>query len=69
MKKMDGAKAYGGTEAMVVIASWHRSLDIIRPPGSLSDKLPSPEVLAPALAAHQTSTHWADCDNTLTDHS
>lgn len=69
MKKMDGAQACGGTEATVVIASWQRSLDSIRAPGSLSDKLPSPEVLAPALAAHQTPTRWADCDNTLTDHS
>lgn len=42
-------------EAQIVIESWRRHYNAVRPHASLSYKPPAPEVFVPALVA------WADC--------
>ena len=42
---------YGLREAEIVIESWRRHYNTVRPHASLGDKPPAPEVLIPALVA------------------
>jgi putative transposase len=48
---LDGEIFYSLREAQIVIESWRRHYDRIRPQASLGYKPPAPEVFVPALAA------------------
>jgi len=48
---LDGEIFYGLREARVVIESWRRHYDRVRPHASLGYRAPAPEVFVPALAA------------------
>ncbi len=48
---LDGEIFYGLREAQVVIESWRRHYNTVRPHASLGYRPPAPEVLIPALAA------------------
>jgi transposase InsO family protein len=56
-KKMDGmrrrcaSKLRGKAEAQIIIESWRRHYNTIRPHASIGYKPPAPEVFVPALAA------------------
>jgi len=48
---LDGETFYGLREAQVVIESWRRHYNAVRPHASLGYRAPAPEVFVPALAA------------------
>jgi len=48
---LDGEIFYTLKEAQIVIESWRRHYNAVRPHASLGYKPPAPEVFAPALAA------------------
>jgi putative transposase len=48
---LDGEIFYSLKEAKIVIESWRRHYNILRPHGSLGYKPPAPEVFVPAMAA------------------
>ncbi len=48
---LDGEIFYTLNEARIVIESWRRHYNTVRPHGSLSYSPPAPEVFVPALAA------------------
>jgi putative transposase len=48
---LDGEIFYSLREAKIVIESWRRHYDAIRPHESLGYKAPAPEVFVPAFAA------------------
>jgi len=52
---LDGEIFYTLAEAKVVIESWRRHYNTIRPHGSLGYKPPAPEVFVPAMAARAAS--------------
>jgi putative transposase len=53
---LDGEIFYSLNEAKIVIESWRRHYNAVRPHGSLGYKPPAPEVFVPALAA-RTAPH------------
>ena len=48
---LDGEIFYSLREAQVVIESWRRHYNAVRPHASLGYRAPAPEVFVPALAA------------------
>ena len=48
---LDGEIIYSLVEAKIVIESWRRHYNTVRPHGSLGYKPPAPEVFVPAIAA------------------
>jgi transposase InsO family protein len=48
---LDGEIFYSLAEAKIVIESWRRHYNTVRPHGSLGYKPPAPEVFVPAIAA------------------
>jgi transposase InsO family protein len=48
---LDGEIFYSLAEAKIVIESWRRHYNTMRPHGSLGYKPPAPEVFVPAMAA------------------
>jgi transposase InsO family protein len=48
---LDGEIFYSLKEAEIVIESWRRHYNTLRPHGSLGYKPPAPEVFVPALSA------------------
>lgn len=52
---LDGEIFYSLNEAKIVIESWRRHYNAVRPHGSLGYKPPAPEVFVPALAARAAS--------------
>ena len=52
---LDGEIFYSLNEARIVIESWRRHYNAVRPYGSLDYKTPAPEVFVPALAARAAS--------------
>ena len=54
---LDGEIFYSLREAQIVIESWRRHYNRIRPHGSLGYKPPAPEVFVPALAAWPAAPH------------
>ena len=58
---LDGEIFYSLAEARIVIESWRRHYNTVRPHGSLGYKPPAPEVFIPAIAAggFATSTRCA----------
>jgi len=48
---LDGEIFYSLAEAKIVIESWRRHYNTVRPHGSLGYKPPAPEVFVPAMAA------------------
>jgi putative transposase len=48
---LDGEIFYSLREAQIVIESWRRHYNTIRPHASLGYRAPAPEVFVPALAA------------------
>ncbi len=48
---LDGEIFYSLREAQVVIESWRRHYNHVRPHASLGYRAPAPEVIVPALAA------------------
>ncbi len=48
---LDGEIFYSLAEARIVIESWRRHYNTVRPHGSLGYKPPAPEVFVPAMAA------------------
>ena len=50
-KLLDGEIFYSLAEAKIIIESWRRHYNTVRPHGSLGYKPPAPEVFVPALAA------------------
>jgi putative transposase len=48
---LDGEIFYSLAEAKIVIESWRRHYNTVRPNGSLGYKPPAPEVFIPAMAA------------------
>ena len=52
---LDGEIFYSLAEARIIIESWRRHYNIVRPHGSLGYKPPAPEVFVPALAARSAS--------------
>jgi len=52
---LDGEIFYSLAEAKIIIESWRRHYNTVRPHGSLGYKPPAPEVFAPALAARATA--------------
>jgi transposase InsO family protein len=48
---LDGEIFYSLAEAKIIIESWRRHCNTVRPHGSLVYKPPPPEVFVPALAA------------------
>jgi transposase InsO family protein len=48
---LDGEIFYSLAEAKIVIESWRRNYNTVRPHGSLGYKPPAPEVFIPAMAA------------------
>ncbi len=48
---LDGEIFYTPAEAKIVIESWRRHFNTVRPHGSLSYKPPAPEVFVPAMTA------------------
>ena len=53
---LDGEIFYSLNEAKIVIESWRRHYNAVRPHGSLGYKPPAPEVFVPALAARRLPT-------------
>ena len=52
---LDGEIFYSLAEAKIVIESWRRHYNTMRPHGSLGYKPPAPEVFVPAMAARTTA--------------
>lgn len=52
---LDGEIFYSFAEAKIIIESWRRHYNTVRPHGSLGYKPPAPEVFAPAFAARSAS--------------
>ncbi len=52
---LDGEIFYSLPEARIIIESWRRHYNNVRPHGSLGYKPPAPEVFVPALAARSAS--------------
>ena len=52
---LDGEIFYSLAEAKIVIESWRRHYNAVRPHGSLGYKPPAPEVFVPPLAAREAS--------------
>ena len=52
---LDGEIFYSLTEAKIIIESWRRHYNTLRPHGSLGYKPPAPEVFVPATAARSAS--------------
>ena len=52
---LNGEIFYSLNEARIVIESWRRHYNTLRPHGSLGYKPPAPEVFVPALAARTAS--------------
>jgi putative transposase len=52
---LDGEIFYSLAEAKIVIESWRRHYNTVRPHGSLGYKPPAPEVFVPAMAARATA--------------
>ena len=52
---LDGEIFYSLAEAKIVIESWRRHYNTLRPHGSLGYKPPAPEVFVPALAARSAA--------------
>ena len=52
---LDGEIFYTLREAQIVIESWRRHYNAVRPHASLGYKAPAPEVFLPALAERNTS--------------
>ena len=50
---LDGEIFYSLAEARIVIESWRRHYNTVRPHGSLGYKPPAPEVFVPAMAARE----------------
>ena len=48
---LDGEIFYSLAEAKIVIESWRRDYNTVRPHGSLGYKPPAPEVFVPAIAS------------------
>jgi putative transposase len=48
---LDGEIFYSLSEAKIVIESWRRHYNTVRPHGSLGYKPPAPEVFVPAMPA------------------
>jgi putative transposase len=55
---LDGEIFYSLAEAKIVIESWRRHYNAVRPHGSLGYKPPAPEVFVPPLAARAASQSW-----------
>ena len=54
---LDGEIFYSLAEARIVIESWRRHFNTVRPHGSLGYRPPAPEVFVPTKAARATSPH------------
>ena len=52
---LDGEIFYSLAEAKIVIESWRRHYNTVRPHGSLGYKPPAPEVFVPAMASRATA--------------
>jgi transposase InsO family protein len=52
---LDGEIFYSLAEAKIIIESWRRHYNTVRPHGSLGYKPPAPEVFVPAIAARSAS--------------
>ena len=52
---LDGEIFYSLAEAKIVIESWRRNYNTVRPHGSLGYKPPAPEVFVPAMVARATA--------------
>src|SRR5438045_4659643 len=48
---LDGEIFYTLREAQIIIESWHRHYNTVRPHASIGYRAPAPEVFVPALAA------------------
>jgi Integrase core domain len=60
---LDGEIAYSLREAQVVIESWRRHYNAVRPHASLGYRAPAPEVFVPARAPAGTTTDAAPTFN------
>ena len=52
---LDGEIFYSLREAQIIIESWRRHYNTVRPHGSLGYRPPAPEVFVPAFAAWPTA--------------
>ena len=52
---LDGEIFYTLAEAKIVVESWRRHFNTVRPHGSLAYKPPAPEVFVPAMTARATA--------------
>ena len=52
---LDGEIFYSLAEAKIVVESWRRHFNTVRPHGSLGYKPPAPEVFVPAMTARATA--------------
>ena len=52
---LDGEIFYTLAEAKIVVESWRRHFNTVRPHGSLGYKPPAPEVFVPAMTARATA--------------
>lgn len=52
---LDGEIFYTLAEAKIIVESWRRHFNIVRPHGSLGYKPPAPEVFIPAMTARATA--------------
>jgi putative transposase len=64
---LDGEIFYTLREAQIIIESWRRHYNAIRPHASLGYKPPAPEVFVPAFAAWPTSLREAAPPVTLAE--
>ncbi len=64
---LDGEIFTSLREAQVIIESWRRHYNIIRPRGSIDYKPPAPEVFVPAFAAWPAATIVTLAPVSLTD--
>ena len=54
---LDGEIFYSLREAQVIIESWRRHYNTVRPHGSIGYRPPAPEVFVPAFAAWPVAQH------------
>ena len=52
---LDGEIFYTLAEAKIIVESWRRHFNTVRPHGSLGYKPPAPEVFVPAMTARATA--------------
>jgi hypothetical protein len=62
---LDGEIFYSLKEAQIVIESWRRHYNTVRPHQSLGYRPPAPEVFAPAIAAWPSPRLWTAPTATL----